>query len=274
MLGHALPRRSIFGRMSEWTPNWAMPTGSGDRWTEDYERGRPGWPHAVVEIPPLARSDAVLELAAGTGKLTRHLVETFDHVVTVEPADAMRRMLISRCPGVEVLAGSAEEIPLADASIDAVFAAEAFTHFEGKRAVAEIARVLRPGGVLVLLWNLPVGPWEPSIAAVEELLDQLIARRAVRHAPLDLGPVAYTSGEWLERFTSTPFEEFKAATLANPQTLDREGLVAFLASMGWIGDLPDAERLPLLDDVRSLLDSDEYRRVWETRVHWACVGVT
>lgn len=260
--------------VSRWTPNWEMPSGSGDRWAEDYERGRPGWPHAVVEIPRLARSQAVLELAAGTGKLTRLLVETFDRVLAVEPAAAMRRLLMSQCPSAEVLAGSAEEIPLADASVDAVFAAEAFTHFDGKRAVAQMGRVLRPGGVLVLSWNLPVDPWEPSIAAVEKLLDELIARLDVKHAPLDLGPVAYTSGAWLESFTSSPFEEFQAARLANPQTVDREGLVAFLASMGWIGDLPDAERLPLLDEVRSLLDSDDYRRVWETRVHWARMELT
>jgi ubiquinone/menaquinone biosynthesis C-methylase UbiE len=245
-----------------------MPSGSGDRWAEDYERGRPGWPHAVVEITRLARSEAVLEVAAGTGKLTRLLVGTFDRVVAVEPAGAMRRILKSRCPQAEVLAGSAEEIPLAGASVDAVFAAEAFTHFDGKRAVAEMGRVLRPGGVLVLLWNLPAGPWEPSIAAVEELLDELIARLALKYAPLDLGPVAYTSGAWRDSFNSSPFEEPREATLANPQTLDREGLVAFLASMGWIGDLPDSERLPLLDKVRSLLGSDHYRRVWETRVHW------
>jgi SAM-dependent methyltransferase len=254
--------------MSEWAPNWAMPVGSGDSWVEDYERGRPGWPRAVVEVPPLVPSAAVLELAAGTGKLTRLLVGTFEKVVAVEPAPAMRRKLVVQCPDADVLAGSAEEIPLPDTSVDAVFAAEAFTHFDGKRAVAEIARVLRPGGLLVLLWNLPASPWEPSIAAVEELLDELITRLAVTHAPLDLGPVAYTSGAWLERFTGSPFGKFQRATLPNPQAVDREGLVAFLASMGWIGDLPDAERLPLLDKVRSLLASDHYRRVWETRVHW------
>lgn len=255
--------------MSPWKPNWAMPLGSGDHWAEDYERGRPGWPPAVVEIPHLKRSEAALELAAGTGKLTRLLVEKFDSVVAVEPAEGMRRILISQCPGVDVRAGSAEEIPLADASVDAIFAAEAFTHFDGKRAVAEMARVLRRDGVVVLLWNLPTGPWEPSVAAVEELLNQVIESRDVKYAPLDLGPLAYTSGAWRESFTSSPFEAHQAATVENPQTLDRDGLVAFLASMGWIADLPDSERLPLLDKVRSLLDADRYRRVWETHVQWA-----
>jgi predicted methyltransferase len=70
-----------------------MPAGSGDRWADDYERGRPGWPPEVVDVPGLAPSASVLDLGAGTGKLTRLLVGTFDRVVAVEPADAMRRVL-------------------------------------------------------------------------------------------------------------------------------------------------------------------------------------
>jgi SAM-dependent methyltransferase len=255
--------------MDAWMPNWAMPAGSGDRWAEDYECSRPGWPESVTEIAPVERSGVALELAAGTGKLTRLLVGTFDSVVAVEPAAAMRRILIEKCPSVDVRAGSAEAIPLADASVEAVFAAEAFTHFDGKRAVAEIARVLRPDGAVVLLWNLPAGPWEPSIAEVEAFLNEIIETRGLKYAPLDLGPTAYTSGAWRDSFASSQFHEHQAAKVANPQTLDRDGLVTFFASMGWIADLPDTERLPLLDEVSSLLKADRYRRVWETHIHWA-----
>ena len=56
--------------------------------------------------------------------------------------------------------------------------------------------------------------------------------------------------------------------LPNPQTLDREGLVSYYASMGWLADLPDDERLPLVDEVRSLLAATEYRRLWETQAYW------
>jgi ubiquinone/menaquinone biosynthesis C-methylase UbiE len=128
-----------------------MPSGSGDRWPEDYERGRPGWPPEVVHVAGLAQTSTVLDLGAGTGKLTRLLVPAFEHVIAVEPADAMRRMLESLCPAAEALAGTGQEIPLSEASVDAVFAAQAFHWFDVHRAVAEIARVLRPPGSLVLM---------------------------------------------------------------------------------------------------------------------------
>src|SRR5688500_14746614 len=104
--------------------SWEMPVGSLDRWPEDYERGRPGWPPEVVDVPGLPPTATVLELGAGTGKLTRLLVPTFGRVIAVEPAEAMRRLLRSRCPEADALAGSAEKVPLANASVDAVFAAE------------------------------------------------------------------------------------------------------------------------------------------------------
>ena len=247
-----------------------MPSGSLDRWPEDYERGRPGWPPEVVDVPGLPPTATVLELGAGTGKLTRLLALTFDRVIAVEPADAMRRLLVTHCPEAEALAGSAEEIAVEDASVDAVFAAEAFHRFDGERALAEIARVLRPRGVLVLLWNLPAGPTEPSIAAAERFLQERAPgdRAELGYDPVDLNTTRYESGAWREPFAASPFEELQEARLSNPQTVDRDGLVAFFASMGWIGDLPDAERLPLLDAVRSLLGAGEYRRQWATNVHW------
>jgi ubiquinone/menaquinone biosynthesis C-methylase UbiE len=249
--------------------SWSMPAGSSDRWAEDYQRGRPGWPPEVLDAPGLAPTTAVLELAAGTGKLTHLLAAAFDRVVAVEPAEPMSRLLLQSCPEANLLAGSAEEIPVADRSVDAVFAAESFHLFDGDRALAEIARVLRPRGTLVLLWNLPAGSTEPSIAAVEQLLSERGPKRGeVGYDPLDLNSTRYESRELFQAFPRTPFEELQERRLANIQTVDREGIVAFFASMGWIGDLPDAERLPLLDEVRSLLDADEYRRPWETHVHW------
>jgi SAM-dependent methyltransferase len=246
-----------------------MPAGSLDRWPEEYERGRPGWPAEVVDIPRLPPGATVLELGAGTGKLTRLLVSAFGRVVAVEPAEAMRRLLVALCPEAEVLAGTAQEIPLADASVYAVFAAEAFHWFDDERSLAEIARVLRPGGALVLMWNLPAGPTEPSIAAVEQLLTERAPKRSeVTYYPLDLDGPQYTSGKWRLAFADSPFEPLRELRLPNPQTLGRDGLVAFFASMGWIADLSDADRLPLLTEVRSSLAAAEYRRPWETHVHW------
>jgi len=246
---------------------WALPAGSGDRWCEDYERGRPGWPTEAVHVAGLPPSSALVDLGAGTGKLTRLLARAFARVVAVEPSDPMRRLLASLCPEAEALGGTGQEIPLADASVDGVFAAEAFHWFDDERAAVEIARVLRPGGALVLLWNLPAGPWEPSTAAAEELLAAHgPAAGDVGYDPLDLAGPRRPPGEGA--LARLPFEPFREARLANPQTLDRDGLVAYYASMGWLADLPDPERLPLLDRARGLLTGQEYRRLWSTSVHW------
>jgi len=246
-----------------------MPTGSLDRWPDDYERGRPGWPPGAVELVRLPASATVLEVGAGTGKLTRLLIPRFDRVLAVEPAEEMRRLLLANCPETEVVVGSAEQIALADACVDAVFAAEAFHKFDDAHALAEFARVLRRRGTLVLMWNVPAGPTKPSIAAAEEFLSARgPARGEVGYDPLDLCSTRFESGEWRRAFAESPFEELREARVLHTQTVGREGLVAFFASMGWIGDLPDAERLPLLDEVRSLVDADEYLRPWETRVYW------
>ena len=244
---------------------WELPRGSGERWVDDYERGRPGWPAEVVVLADLPRAATVLDLGAGTGKLTRILASAFDRVIAVEPQVAMRRELTRRLPDVQALDGTGQEMPVADSSVDAAFVAQAFHRFDNSAALAEVARVLRPRGVLVLMWNFPVGPWEPTTAAAEELL---LARAPGEDKlgvdPLDLRSRAYTSGEWRLAFTDSPFGELHEARLPNPQTLDRDGLVAYYASMGWIADLPDDERLPLLAGMSSLLDASQYRRQWET----------
>lgn len=249
------------------TATWDIPSGSGDRWPEDYECGRPGWPIDAVRVTGLPSTASVLDLGAGTGKLTRLLVSEFDRVVAVEPAEAMRRLLVAHCPEAVVLSGTAQQIPAADASVDAVYAAQAFHWFDEVAAVAEITRVLRPGGALVLMWNRPAGPWEPSTNAAEKVLNERMPED-LDHIPLDLGGPHASSG-WRPAVAESPFEPFMATVLPNPQTLDPDGLVAFYASMSWLADLPDEERLPLLKEIRSRLTAPEYHRLWESHVHWA-----
>lgn len=248
-----------------------MPGGSGDRWPDDYERGRPGYPVEAVDVAEVPASSSVLDLGAGTGKLTRLLLTRFARVAAVEPADAMRLRLAALCPDADALAGSAEAIPLAGASVDAVFAAEAFHWFDGERALAEIARVLRPYGALVLMWNVPAGPTEPPIEALQRLVDER-APTGLAYDACDLNADRFASGEWRAAFAGSPFEKLREASFANAQTLERDAFVAHLASMGWVADLPDDERLPLLDMMRSLLDADEYVRPWTTLVYWTRVG--
>ncbi len=114
-----------------------------------------------------------------------------------------------------------------------------------------------------------------SIASVWYLLLATLIGRPARLVAVrighrtDLNPRRYASGDWRLPFASSRFGDFQEASLPNPQVLDSEGLIAFLASMGWIADLPDTTRLPLLRQMRSLLPAAEYRRPWLTRVHWA-----
>jgi SAM-dependent methyltransferase len=118
----------------------------------DYDRYRPAPPPQALDwlIPPDAT--AVLDLAAGTGAVTRLLIGRAARVVAVEPDERMRAVLAARCPEAEVLAGRGEDIPLPDASLDAVVIASAWHWLDPDRAVPEIARVLRPGGALGVIW--------------------------------------------------------------------------------------------------------------------------
>lgn len=126
---------------------------------EAYEAARPSYPaEAVAHVVGHGRigpGGRVLDLAAGTGKLTRLLVPTGAEVVAVEPTAAMRDVLRARLPDIEVHDGTAEDLPLADSSVDAVTVAQGFHWFETARALDEIARVLRPRGWLALLWHEP-----------------------------------------------------------------------------------------------------------------------
>lgn len=237
------------------------------RWHEDYERGRPGYPPEAVRVAGLPHSAAVLELGAGTGKLTRLLVDQFAYVVAVEPDPKMRHRIATLCPQSMVIGGTAEQVPLDDASVDGVFVAEAFHWFAHERALAEITRVLRPSGALVLMWNRPTGPPEPAITAVEQLLEPDWPEDI--EMLLDLNPNRLPHArDWPRAFSKSAFEPLRKSQFANPELVDRDGLVAFFGSMGWIGSLPEEELLALLDEVRSRLTANEYRLPFETHVHW------
>src|SRR4051812_19199358 len=105
------------------------------QWHEYYARGRPSYPLDAVRVAGLAPPSAVLEVGAGTGKLTRVLVDEFADVVAVEPDPHMRSLFTTLCPQAALLAGAAEALPIARASVDAVFVAEAFHWFDHQRAV-------------------------------------------------------------------------------------------------------------------------------------------
>jgi ubiquinone/menaquinone biosynthesis C-methylase UbiE len=245
-----------------------------DSAAEEYERGRPGYPEAAIETVArelgLNEDSIVLDLAAGTGKLTRSLTGRFGEVIAVEPLAEMRSQLARMVPGVEVFEGSAESIPLADASLDAVFVAQAFHWFDGRRALAEFKRVLRPGGGLALIWNTT--PWEtretPWFAAVDDLLEE---RR------VDLNTLRRNaSGRWREAFDDErDFGPLIEATFDNPQQASRAEFVDSLASRSYIAVLEAQERAAVLAGLEGLLDrsdapvdGDQVSIPMRTQCHW------
>jgi SAM-dependent methyltransferase len=211
-----------------------------------YERGRPPYPDdaiaylaAELGLGPAAR---ILDLAAGTGKLTRLLVEGGAEVVAVEPVAAMRAALERALPEVSVLEGTAESIPLAAGSVDAVTVAQAFHWFDADAAIVEIHRVLRPGGGLGLIWNV-MGSDPTWLAALRELVHGI--RGSVP---------AYGVSPWQEAFRATPlFRPLTQRTFDLVHELDEDGLVDRIVSTSYVAALPDADRARLVDQVRALV---------------------
>ena len=154
------------------SPDWAHSFGDV---AESYERGRPTYPRDAVGWLLGEHPLTVLELGAGTGKLTRVLAELGHDVHATDPDPAMLQVLEREVPGVPTAEASAEDVPLGDASVDAVIAAQAFHWFDLDRALPEIARVLRPGGRVCLLWNTRNEkiPWVRRLGALIGTQEQL-----------------------------------------------------------------------------------------------------
>ena len=236
---------------------------------DDYERGRPGWPEeAVAHLAArlgLELQASVLDLGAGTGKLTRMLTKRFSRVVAVEPLDSLRRRLTALVPEAEARAGTAERIPLRDGSVDAIFVGEAFHWFDGERALTEIARVLRGPSGLALLWNVPQRTEPPLPAGVPELLERLRHRAKPPRT-------RYESYEWKLAFERTPFGELRERNFAHEIELDREGMVANAASQSFVAVLPAAERRSVLAELRRRIGDRVYRVAFRTDAYWTRLG--
>jgi SAM-dependent methyltransferase len=212
-----------------------------DAGAEAYERGRPGYPDAAVawltEGLGLRPGRTVLDLAAGTGKLTRQLVPIGARVIAVEPIEGMRQQLERVLPGIEALPGTAEHIPLADGSVDAVTVAQAFHWFRPEEAAAEIHRVLRPGGGLALIWNS-----RDVDDPLQIELDRILAPCRGR-----LGEFP----DWRQSLEASElFGPVEETTFRFEQLLDVDTLAERVHSISVIAALPDDERRAVLERVR------------------------
>ena len=208
---------------------------SFDRVADEYERTRPSYPSELLEQLPLGADAAVLDLGAGTGKLTRVLAERFRDVTAVEPLGNMRKMLEQVVPDVAALPGSAERIPLHDESVDGVFAAQAFHWFDKPVALPEIARVLRVHGIFALVWNQGdddrPDPRPPEFAHEVQLLHDAALRRW--EGEPDWEDLLRGSGLFAEVHHRT--------SVAHDHVLDRAGILDNLRSVSWIASRDDSE---------------------------------
>ncbi|SAK58312.1 biotin biosyntehsis-like protein [Caballeronia hypogeia] len=217
--------------------------------SESYVRGRPdyppelaGWLKDALGLEPGA---SVVDLGAGTGKFTPRLVQSGARVTAVEPVDSMRAKLAAALPGVQALAGSAQSIPLADASIDAVVCAQSFHWFASRAALDEIHRVLKPGGRLGLVWNVRDArvPWVAKLDA--------IVNRYEGDAP------RYYTGAWRNAFPHEGFGALVESHFSLSHTGSPEDVIVHrVRSTSFIAALPEATRAEIDVAVRALIEAE------------------
>jgi ubiquinone/menaquinone biosynthesis C-methylase UbiE len=227
---------------------------------EQYERARPTYADDalrwLVDRIGVGPGRRVLDLAAGTGKLTRQLVALGASVVAVEPGDAMRSLLERVVPEAEALAGSAEAIPLDDASVDAVTVGQAYHWFRPAEALAEMHRVLRPGGAVALLWN----QWDeedPLQREIDELIEPLRPPAAAQQEESD-------GRRALE--TSPLFGPIDERLFRHSRALNADQLVEWVSSTSAVVKAPPAEQARVEARVRSLAGDGEVDLTLKTLV--------
>jgi SAM-dependent methyltransferase len=217
----------------------------------DYEQLRPGYaPEAVrwvVERASVDRSSVVVDLAAGTGHLSKRFDELGMPVIAIEPAGNLRRILKDRLPSVRAVGGVAEALPLGDEGVDLVVVGNAFHHFDERKAFVELGRVLEPGGALALFWARSGGESDPTLAAVERAVRETVARASSTPDFVE----AYHS--WLD-----PPERVGGFALVERRSFPHTHVVVsarladLYATSSDVASLPDPDRTTLLARIREL----------------------
>ncbi len=210
-----------------------------------YDAVRPDYPEAaivkLVGTLGLDRSTRALDLGAGTGIVSRQLGPFVGSLVAVEPSASMRETMRQTTPGVEVLDGRDDAIPLADGSVDVVVVAQAFHWFDAPRALAEIRRVLVPGGGLALIWN-------ERDETVDWMAALTRAMRWDRHRP-------YSSNtDFASIVADGPFGSVEHFQFRHRQWLSADQVYRRVLTTSYISIMADAEQRALLDDVRRVVE--------------------
>jgi SAM-dependent methyltransferase len=216
---------------------------SFDSVADVYERTRPMYaPDALAFIKERFTLGRVLDLGAGTGKLTRQLIALGADVVAVEPGDEMRRVLERVVPQAQALAGSAEQIPLPNGSVDLVTAAQAFHWFRVDEALVEMHRVLRPGGGFALLWN----HWDDEDPLMHEL-NELVQRLRTEASPDG-------SEDWKEAFAASGlFGEIQERTFHHSERLDADTIAGRVSSVSVVATATPVDQARTDAAVRALI---------------------
>lgn len=203
---------------------------------DSYERGRPGYPDEAVRW--LAGDDPrdVVDLGAGTGKLTRSLVALGHRVTAIEPLPEMLEHIPTAAPGASAILGSAEIIPLPDAFADVVTSAQAFHWFDHAVALPEIARVLRGGGRLALVWNTRDDSelWVAKLSATigSETIDRGDAEEPIESSGL-FAPVERTTFSWVQQLDRTTLRDLvlSRSYCAARAPVEREAILAEVSAL-------------------------------------------
>lgn len=218
----------------------------------EYDRLRSGPPPEALDWMLPRDATTALEIGAGTGILTRLLVERIAHVTAIEPDERMRAVLAATTPGADVIAGTGEDLPAESSSCDVVVAASAWHWVDEARAVPEVARVLRPGGRLALVWSGPDRSvdwmrslWAGGIVFSPEERDSVDQKRRSRHiVDLDAGG-------------PSPFRPPETSIFRWTKPMTREDLVALSTTYSVVITMDDGTRERHLNAMRRFLDEQE-----------------
>ena len=211
-----------------------------------YARGRPDYPAALQgwlhDALALDAGRAVADVGAGTGKFTPLLVATGAQVIAVEPVDAMRAQISAAQPAVRALSGTADALPLADASLDAIVCAQAFHWFATRAALDEFARVLKPGGRLGLVWNVR-----------DEAVDWVAELTRIT-APYEGDAPRFHNGAWRQAFPHPAFGPLQESVFPHVhQGPPQQVVVDRFLSVSFIAALPADEQARVRAQIEDLI---------------------